>query len=399
MRFVKQGLKSGLAVVASVLFVGVASLLCEFVAGWFAPVPPPLEETGLVFPPGVEESFDNLEYRFTARINSIGLREREVSIEPDEAFRILAIGDSFTYGLGVAVEQTWVRQLETQLCAKGLNVETINGGRPGVGPIFYAKIAAHAIPLLKPDLVIVAMLQGNDIVDMNLGERLRFKTRQYYPNLLRLIYGNPEPMDFPPVVTAETNQRVHAAAAKDLIDGWTPDERRRYEQLEESVKEAFRDGRLNPYEIATSIRYPKNHVGPALFEAPRGAVAGTAAYLRRIREIAERHGSRTVVISVPLGPYVNRPAFESLPRVGYINQPEMLTSDRPDSVFRRAAEKAGLPFFTVMPAFRERKDTPGLYFPLDGHFTPKGHKLFADCIAPIVAKHILAHVVRQAAEQ
>ena len=48
--------------------------------------------------------------------NSIGLRGPEIELEKDEdEFRIVALGDSCTFGKSVVEEDTWPRQLETKL--------------------------------------------------------------------------------------------------------------------------------------------------------------------------------------------------------------------------------------------------------------------------------------------
>jgi hypothetical protein len=50
------------------------------------------------------------------RISSAGLRGREYSLQkPDAVFRIAAIGDSITYGMGSARGRSWVEGLENML--------------------------------------------------------------------------------------------------------------------------------------------------------------------------------------------------------------------------------------------------------------------------------------------
>jgi hypothetical protein len=71
-----------------------------------------------------------------ANINSHGLRDEEFSLaKPADRFRILALGDSFTYGHGVRSEETYVKQLEAMLNHKlgnrGIRYEVLNAGVPG----------------------------------------------------------------------------------------------------------------------------------------------------------------------------------------------------------------------------------------------------------------------------
>ena len=48
----------------------------------------------------------------TIKINSLGWRDREISLEKQEdTFRIVALGDSITFGWGVELNETYIKQL------------------------------------------------------------------------------------------------------------------------------------------------------------------------------------------------------------------------------------------------------------------------------------------------
>jgi len=50
------------------------------------------------------------DFDHSATLNSLGLRDEEILVKQPEEFRILFIGDSFTYGLGVRDTETFVHQ-------------------------------------------------------------------------------------------------------------------------------------------------------------------------------------------------------------------------------------------------------------------------------------------------
>src|ERR1051326_4754279 len=64
-------------------------------------------EQGLVFPRNVSRHFVPPEFAFTVTTNSLGFRDREFSPDKKSKTRIVALGDSFTYGWGVEAQQSW----------------------------------------------------------------------------------------------------------------------------------------------------------------------------------------------------------------------------------------------------------------------------------------------------
>ncbi|MCD4652413.1 hypothetical protein K8T06_00585 [bacterium] len=85
---------------------------------------------------GARRLFDS-GFSIPVQINSQGYRDKEIiEPKPDNSYRILAVGDSFTWGLGVRSEDSWVKQLEKLLnhentdsaLIQNKHVEIINTG-------------------------------------------------------------------------------------------------------------------------------------------------------------------------------------------------------------------------------------------------------------------------------
>lgn len=93
-------------------------------------------------------------------INAAGLREREITrSKPDNVVRIAVIGDSVTFGWGVAVEQTYPRQLEGLLNARrplgaGVAFEVLNFGVGNYGISDVAAMLEHKAVAYEPDLIL-----------------------------------------------------------------------------------------------------------------------------------------------------------------------------------------------------------------------------------------------------
>ena len=93
------------------------------------------------------------------RVNSIGIRDREFSLEkPEGVFRIVAIGDSVTFGLGVPSDKSFPKIIEQQLLSKGMNVEVLNFGISAYDTIAELELYKKSASNFNPDLVILTYI-------------------------------------------------------------------------------------------------------------------------------------------------------------------------------------------------------------------------------------------------
>ena len=82
---------------------------------------------GYALVPGSVSFEDNAWYRN----NQDGIRDRDYSrIKPSGAFRIAAVGDSGTFGLGLDLKDTWPKQLETEVQKSKSQIDFTAGWRP-----------------------------------------------------------------------------------------------------------------------------------------------------------------------------------------------------------------------------------------------------------------------------
>ncbi|MBL8724679.1 MAG: hypothetical protein JNK49_11570 [Planctomycetes bacterium] len=102
--------------------------------------------------------------------NDLGFRDVEFPIaKPPGEFRVLAIGDSLTYGSGVLREDAWPEVLERHIAASGRPTQVINCGfAGGHAPAQYANWLDSDGLLLDPDLVVIGLSlndlgNGNDV--------------------------------------------------------------------------------------------------------------------------------------------------------------------------------------------------------------------------------------------
>ena len=116
---------------------------------------------------GGDEGEEPHRYDFTT--NAQGFRGPLVDWEkPEGTYRILAIGDSYTWGDGVGDDAVWVRLLERDLATCG-PVEVINAGFVGRNTVGEADYLMDKGPRLQPDLVLVGAEPGDamDILELD----------------------------------------------------------------------------------------------------------------------------------------------------------------------------------------------------------------------------------------
>ncbi len=385
---------------SALIVLALASLADHFILPRLAPR---ASEEGFLFPPGVSFPYQTPEFSHSAVINSLGFRDREWPLEKTDAtIRILAIGDSFTFGMGVELEYTWTKVLEKMLQARGHQVEIANLGKPGTDPFSYAETAKKAVPLLNPDIVLVAILQGDDLAQ-TMRQLERQQTGNSYQagrssHFVRAIHF------FYPYTSAILRERsrnsmtfrsrdrllekIWQDQALELAAGYRGEKKKRFDAMGEAAREMFLKGQLNPGIVSMAMADPFYFAAPLETEEPavQNALNAMENRLRAIRDDAA--GSLVVVMSIPLGAYVSRDAWQSAAETGFATFPEMLRTTTPDDSLRNICDGAGIPFVSVTEQFRRQSGEELFYYTFDGHFNARGHEFFADQVLLFLEEQI-----------
>jgi lysophospholipase L1-like esterase len=376
--------------VALVFFVALVAT-ADYMAGLL--VAPP-DSAALVFPPNSAEAFSSSEFHYTVRTNALGMRDHPVGPRTPGQCRIAVLGDSFTFGFGLELEATWIKQLEARLRESCRQVEVLNLGKAGCGVPHYVEIAQRALPVLQPDILIVALLQGDDLASAWQYEAPapapRDRLARWLPGLTHLLLPLPVAPEGPAQLLEAAEQRRQRLAqmAGEWVASLTPEERHRFEAMPADARESTLRGELNLSLIQSAVSAPDFMMNVAKVDTPfvQDCAASTARALRQIRKAAAPWGTRVVVVAVPHGIYVNEVAMRNYAALGFHTDPALLDSDAPDAPLRMAAEQADLDFCSLSSGFRARRDDPGLFFRLDGHYTEAGCKLFAETVQPWVER-------------
>lgn len=367
-------------------------------------------QTGLLFGPNQRTRYDNIEFDVVVSTNNVGIRDHDIGPKSSGAFRVVVLGDSFTFGWGVELSEAWVKQMERRLRHQfGEQVEVINLGKPASFPRHYADVLEHSVTLFQPDLVIVAILQGDDM-RQHIGRGGRpvagvmrcTPVTRVFDRLTETLWPNT-------MMLISRHTTVHMAQ---VSDGWRPlaeqshcmfdaTMKQSFDRLDQTMKDAFLTGRVNPSLVDLAVRSPQiwtDTLDGYDGELGRG-IEDMAGALRRIKTTADRHDIPVLAISVPYATYASESSQQGFAQLGYVMTPEMLMTHAPDEAVRQAASLAGVPFTLVTSSFRKEAQRESLFFHFDGHFNAAGNRVFAELVTPVVAAAIDSSPSRQAASE
>jgi hypothetical protein len=127
----------------------------------------------IAHPRNYVEARTNVEFSYEFKTNSQGLRYREIPLEKDSEsnIRFAVVGDSYTEGIGLEVEQRFTNLLEQKLSTDRREVNFINCGLTGTGPLAFGRILFGVCAKYHPDAVLIVLF-ANDVSDTKPTDRL-----------------------------------------------------------------------------------------------------------------------------------------------------------------------------------------------------------------------------------
>ncbi len=274
------------------------------------------------------------EFDFRYAHNSLGWRGAEVArAKPPGTFRILGLGDSFTYGAGVDLAETYLARLEGRLNARGPShsrVEVVNAGIPSFFPEAERLLLEHYGLPLSPDLVVVGFV-ANDVLDTHLG----LEAIEVLPDgRIVTTHGARLLADLGPGMLALYE---HWHSFRIPVRRWLT--ARIANERPVRPEEVFRAGGFHE---------------EAWREVER--------QYDRMLETARAHGAVFVLVYLPQQAPWDEAAGYPAARLG------------------AWAARAGVPFVDVLAAMRASPEPERLHWPEDRHPTAAGHRVIADAI-------------------
>jgi hypothetical protein len=311
------------------------------------------------------------EFDYHIAINSLGLREREITVnKPPGTRRVLVIGDSFVFGPGVEAE--W-RATDIMNRALGDDVEVINAGVSGWGTDQELVFYENSLRRLEPDVVVVCVMAANDVIN-NMLDHLFLNEKVPKPRFSMengtLRWSGP--IDRPPPlrptvrsVLRKSRLLLWAKRSADVV--FARPEGDKGVAAESGLEMEWKRHRgYSHWMVYENARHSQLDEGWRM----------TGAILRRFADVCEEDGTEFIVMAFPLKIEVQDEWRQRLfERAGV--RPQDLDLTLPYRRLRGICEANGIEFLYPLEAFREGAAHRDLYFRLDGHPNRFGHVMAA----------------------
>lgn len=403
----------GLSVTAALGIVEVAGRILDL---------EPQHQLG-INPPNLDVRWETREFDIRVTTNSQGLREpADVPLKREGVYRVMVVGDSMTFGQGVNDNETYPR-IAADILRNRFgrdDVEIINVSRRGAGPGEYLQYVRHFGRLFQPDLIVIAYYAGNDTPvrqpyvprtprqldrlkrDILQSPRPHFLMRSvacrliYRRALLRLVNwrrrrraidgpGAPDPIFGTPNVLGDV------IPPQKLPD----DARKRFRTLKKAGWiDAGLNGEVGPGVIEAAVRRPHAIVDMMyLREETRDAMANewklTGTVLRETVREAETLGANVWFLILPHPYQIDPRAVNVLKDLRYTVNPAMIGHRKQNDLVCEFCETRNLTFIDPFDEFRRRTQSgERLFYPIDAHCTPAGHRLLAGLLAERLHQHL-----------
>jgi hypothetical protein len=279
-----------------------------------------------VYSPNIQFAHSKSEFSFPRTTNTLGLCEEEIPRQPDSLeYRVIALGDSYTEGLGVPYEKTWAKAIEGHARFRAVNARVYNAGISGSDPWYEYVLLREKLLDSEPNLVLVAV-NASDIDDV----LARGGQERFQPDGTTRFTRQPPPWEWLYGVSYLTRSVIH-----DLL---------RYDYLFVRESEAF-EQRIQAVEVVFAALKAFDQLARA-----RGFDLMVIVHPDRWEATRDRHSDPISVL------------LERLTSDGTITYVDVLSHWRDTGIFKR-------------------RPAESLYWELDGHNNADGYALLAEAVA------------------
>ncbi len=382
---------------------------------WRYPIPGKDYLDVIAKPPGSILTFvsapDNFET--THRYSRFGSRGSDFSIEPTTDIRIIAIGDSFTEGVGAQEEKTWPAILSQRL--SDLDVKVLNFGKSGIGPNGYARILTRSALRLKPTDVIICFIPNDFPKGFKLPKNLQVRTK--FSNIFleqRSIWTKSVAFLFPGWIYLiehtflqrwEAPQRgTYWSKYNESSTEWAVAEiteqyehlserdaeqivQKRMNEMDPQVIQAAEEGKFNPTMVSMGLGSPGRHYAISRIQrlgiySPDRLKRNTQEWLSWYKQTCQQLGTRPWVVYFPSAQLVSNTLHGVYPdnHPIYLKRFDVFGDTSLRDLLKEICMQLHIPFIDVTNILMKHNDEK-LFLRYDTHPTARAYQLAGETVA------------------
>ncbi len=310
---------------------------------------------------GYRTIHSSFEFSVPVEINSLGLRDRELQPKSSHVTRIVGLGDSFTFGNGVTIEQTFLKRLEACISTPSDPVEVINCGVPAYGPLQEHRFLNKYRSRLQPNIVLLAFFVGNDFNESS----------DLYDNMgnptLRVVDGN--------LVSILSGEREHSVIRRvtQPLRAFLSTSSHLYIFLRDRSSQLLSRFGLRPFNL------PPDFCRREFSERMQRNWEYTQTILQHAAQQTAEHNERFIVLILPTSYQVYQATWDEYIAALQLD-PREYDLEKPQRLLKEFFSHHGIEWVDALPVLRNKIIGPPLFFSVDGHLTPEGHAIVGQAL-------------------
>lgn len=358
---------------------------------------------GLDFKANSSVQYKTPEFNATAHINSLGFRGRETNLKKTNKYRILMIGDSFTFGWGVDDDSTASYLTEQTLLKRGFDVEILNLGQPGRSPIQYAAVISKSVPVLKPNLVIINFLSFDDLLQLvTLTSPVVKSNRRYELKIIANRTLNAF-IKLIPNISYILNRRINTKVKEtEITKKWSKQvnyilsrlDRKsleRFYQLDPIIQNMYMSGNLDPGLLNYFIWeiHPFYHFVEKT-DINTKALENLKNILTEIKSICAKQNTEVLLTIIPIKAAIDSLGiFQAKRLVGGFEYDFLNKSLNHFQDIEKLCTKLGIECHSALEYFRNINQPERCYFEYDSHFNGRGQWYYSNYLVQIIEPKLI----------
>lgn len=316
-------------------------------------------------------TYSQFEFEVHESTNSLGFRDRALVRKPQGGYRVMGLGDSFSYANGVNIEETYFKLVELCLTASaGRPVEIINCAVPAYSLIQEVRTLKKFSPTLDPDAVILGFYVGNDFIDS-----YQLFDEKGKPTV-SVLHGD----------LASTKLSDQEGGIRGLIFPV-----REYLATRSNLY-IFLRNRFSELFAKFAMRAPPPPPDFCAKEYSGEMKKGWDLDQNLLLDLANytgQHNMRLTVVILPAIYQVYEEAWKQYFTAFHVS-PDRYDLNKPQALLGEFCAQHNIECIDVLPKMRAEGKGKQLYYRIDSHLNPEGHRVVADTLCRYFSRQPVA---------